>query len=95
MLQRRTAGTFTDPLRDGKGLPGYSSIDDNVAPCELQSIEDIIENVNNTQNEALNDSDEDDDESSPVLSNAQALSADNDLRRSIDCPVVGESLVEY
>ncbi|XP_045520537.1 tigger transposable element-derived protein 4-like [Pieris brassicae] len=68
-----------------QGFPGYSSIDDNVAPYEIQSIEDLIENryVNNTQNDALSDNDEHEDESTPVLSNAQALSAVNDLRRYV------------
>lgn len=66
-----------------QGFPGYSSIDDNVAPYEIQSIEDLIENVNNTQNEALSDNDEEDDESTSVLSNAQALSAVNVLRRYV------------
>ncbi|CAD7089551.1 unnamed protein product [Hermetia illucens] len=55
-------------------LPGYSSIDDNVAPYEIQfnSIEDLIENVNNTQKGDLSDNDEDEGESTPILSNAQA-----------------------
>ncbi|CAH0730271.1 unnamed protein product, partial [Brenthis ino] len=66
-----------------QGFPGYSSIDDNVAPYEIQSIEDLIENVNNTQKEALSDNDEDEDESIPILSNAQVLSAPNDLRRYV------------
>ncbi|CAH0713248.1 unnamed protein product, partial [Brenthis ino] len=66
-----------------QGFPGYSSIDDNVAPYEIQSIEDLIENVNNTQKEALSDNDEDEDESTPILSNTQALSAVNDLRRYV------------
>lgn len=50
---------------------------------KFNQLEDLIENVNNTQNEALSDNDEEDDESTPVLSNAQALSAVNDLRRYV------------
>ncbi|XP_045496574.1 tigger transposable element-derived protein 4-like [Colias croceus] len=65
-----------------QGFPGYSSIDDNVASYEIQSIEDLIENVNNTQEEAESDNDQED-ESTPILSHAQALSAVNDLRRYV------------
>lgn len=65
-----------------QGFPGYSSIDDNVASYEIQSIEDLIENVNNTQEEAESDNDQED-ESTPILSHAQALSAVNDLKRYV------------
>ncbi|KAK9723321.1 hypothetical protein QE152_g19254 [Popillia japonica] len=46
------------------------------------TIENLIEDVNNTQKEALSN-DEDEQESTPMLSNAQALSAVNDLRRYV------------
>lgn len=52
--------------------PGYSAIVDNVAP-EIQSIKDLIENVNTTQRGALSDNDAD----------AQTLSAVNNLRRYV------------
>ncbi|CAF4947783.1 unnamed protein product [Pieris macdunnoughi] len=52
-----------------QGFPGYSSIDDNVAPYEIQSIEDLIKNVNDTQNEGLSENDEDEDESTPEEDN--------------------------
>ncbi|KAL3273026.1 hypothetical protein HHI36_014482 [Cryptolaemus montrouzieri] len=35
-----------------QGFPRYSSIDNNVAPYEFQTIEDLIETANNTQKEA-------------------------------------------
>ncbi|CAK1556035.1 unnamed protein product [Leptosia nina] len=63
-------------------FPGYSSIDDNVAPYEIQSIEHLIENFK-TKNEDLSDDDQDEDVSTPVLSSAQALSAINYLRRYV------------
>lgn len=63
-------------------FPGYFSIDDNMAPSEIQFIEDLIENVNNTQREALRDNEEED-EPIPILLNIQALSAVNDLRRYV------------
>ncbi|CAK1587236.1 unnamed protein product [Parnassius mnemosyne] len=63
-----------------QGFSGYSSIDYNVALYETCSIEDLIQDVNNTQKEALSDDDEDKGESIPILSNAAALSAVNDLR---------------
>ncbi|KAK9704610.1 DDE superfamily endonuclease [Popillia japonica] len=40
-------------------FPGYSSFDDNVAKCEIRSIENLIEGVNNTQKEALDDDEHD------------------------------------
>lgn len=53
--------------------PVYSSIDHDVVPYQTQSIK--IDNINNTEDE--------EDESTPILSNAQALSAVNDLKRFI------------
>lgn len=52
-----------------------------MASYEIQSIEDLIENVNNTQ-EAESGNDQED-ESTPILSHAQALSAVNDFRRYV------------
>lgn len=66
-----------------QGFPGYSSIDNNVALYEIQLIEDLIDNVNNTQKKAPSDNDEDEDESTPILLNAQALLAVNDLTRYV------------
>ncbi|KAK9703963.1 hypothetical protein QE152_g28994 [Popillia japonica] len=65
-----------------QGFTGYASFEDNVATYEIRSIENLIEDVNNTQKEALSD-DEDKEESTPMLLNGQALSAVNDLRRYV------------
>ncbi|KAK9719727.1 hypothetical protein QE152_g22534 [Popillia japonica] len=65
-----------------QGFTGYASFEDYVATYEIRSIENLIEDVNNTQKEALSD-DEDKEESTPMLLNGQALSAVNDLRRYV------------
>ncbi|XP_048006503.1 tigger transposable element-derived protein 4-like [Leguminivora glycinivorella] len=65
-------------------FPGYSSIDDNVATHEVLSVEDLIESVDFTQNAALSDDDDaNEQEETPILSNAQALSFVADLRRYV------------
>ncbi|KAK2579996.1 hypothetical protein KPH14_011995 [Odynerus spinipes] len=64
-------------------FPGYSSIDDNVSTSEMRSVEELIEDDNNTTLEATTEDDIDAEESVPILSNAQALTAVNDLRRYV------------